>query len=209
MTPFISAHDLSKKFNRKWVFKNLSLTIELGETIGITGNNGSGKSTLALTLLGYMIPDKGKIIYGHSDETSAPQNLFSFAGPYLDLPEFLTLAEVFKFHFSFTPLHTSLTLEEALNLVNLPGSPETPFSHFSSGMKQKTRLALAFFTDRPGMILDEPLSNLDASGKAWYGEMIKKFGTKKTTLVFSNSQPEELAPCGRIVALESLSVISS
>ncbi|NBQ48017.1 MAG: ATP-binding cassette domain-containing protein, partial [Sphingobacteriia bacterium] len=68
---------------------------------------------------------------------------------------------------------------------------------YSSGMKQRLKLALALLADTPLLLLDEPLSNLDRSGAAWYQQMITDYTAKRTVIVCSNAIEEEHFFCER------------
>ena len=66
--------------------------------------------------------------------------------------------------------------------------------YFSSGMKQRVKLALAFCADTPLLMLDEPTANLDAQGSNWYLQLIEQFAAGRLTIICSN-QPNEYAFC--------------
>ncbi|MFN9519475.1 MAG: ATP-binding cassette domain-containing protein, partial [Bacteroidota bacterium] len=100
----IEAHQLGKRYGDHTLFKNLSFAVESGECLAITGANGSGKSTLIQLLYSYVAPTFGSITYSINgfplpqDEVASRA---SFASPYIDLPELMTMDEVIKFHFTF------------------------------------------------------------------------------------------------------------
>ena len=91
--------------------------------------------------------------------------------------------------------------EEVLKVAELAHAQNKFIKHYSSGMKQRLKLALAILADTPLLLLDEPLSNLDRQGFDWYGEMIAGKASGKTILVCSNTVPEEYAFCDRNVRM--------
>ena len=77
-----------------------------------------------------------------------------------------------------------------LKTLALKGAEQKAIKYFSSGMKQRVKLALAVFSDTPLLLLDEPTSNLDEQGIAWYRSLISKYGVNRTLVVCSNQQHE-------------------
>jgi ABC-type multidrug transport system ATPase subunit len=74
--------------------------------------------------------------------------------------------------------------------------------NFSSGMKQRLKLALAILSDTSLLLLDEPTSNLDATAIAWYGDLLREHVKDRTLLVASNRQEAEYALCTARVEVE-------
>jgi len=197
-TVSIQLNDLSKKFNREWIFKGLSLELKPGSKLVILGSNGSGKSTLLQIISGYLIPDKGEVLYSKSNESVKIEDvndLISFASPYLQLTEEFTLTELLHHMRSFKPFISNLEVNDLIALLELTSAANKPIKHFSSGMKQRSKLGIAILADAPVLFLDEPLSNLDAQSIAWYGNMIKEHAMTKTIVVCSNAVKEEYAFC--------------
>lgn len=188
----VVAENLGKKFANSWLFKNLNITFHAENTYAITGGNGSGKTTLLKILAGYLAPSKGNVSLLLLEEQKIPKEEYyrniSIAAPYMELVEAFTLEEMIRFHTQF--VDTSLTKEEILALTGLEASKNKFIDQFSSGMKQKLKLALAFTTSKPILLLDEPTTNLDKKNKVWYQESLSKFSKGKTTIIFSN-QPKE------------------
>jgi len=194
----ITLTDLGKKYNREWVFRHLNFEINPGDTIAITGHNGSGKSTLLKVLGGYLTPSQGKVTYGDSKEHIQTQ--FGFAAPYLNLLEEFTLKEHLAFHNKFKKALCSH--DEMLALSNLAGAEDKLVKDFSSGMKQRLRLVLAFFYESSLLLLDEPTSNLDQDGTDWYLTMLQKVSDEQTMIIASN-QPQEYAGANQIISIEN------
>jgi len=188
----ISLNNVGRRFNKEWIFKNISYEFKQGEKYAVLGPNGSGKSTFLSVLLSSLVPSEGTITYYNSKEVKVEDvyQYVSFAAPYLDLVEEFTLQETIAFHFQFKPYATGLDAAAVLSLLGLEKSQDKALKHFSSGMKQRTKLVLACCTNTPILMLDEPTSNLDAQGIDWYLELIEKFAQGKMVLVGSNQEHE-------------------
>jgi ABC-2 type transport system ATP-binding protein len=195
----ISLNEAGKRFNKDWIFKDLNYTFEMGQHYALIGNNGSGKSTLLQVIAGYASLSKGNISWGEYDTNNIFQQI-SLAAPYLELIEEFTTIEQIEFHEKFKPLSGALTHDELIELVGLKAAAEKQIRYFSSGMKQRLKLALAIFSDTPILLLDEPCSNLDKEGYALYQAMIAKYAMHKLIIVGSND-PQEYAFCNQHINL--------
>lgn len=188
----ISLNNIGRRFNKEWIFKNINYNFKQGQKYAILGPNGSGKSTLLSVLLGSLTPSEGEISYTDSTVIRVEQiyQYISFAAPYLDLVEEFTLQETIDFHFQFKAYADGLNASGVLSLLGLEKSQDKALKHFSSGMKQRTKLALACCTNTPILLLDEPTSNLDEQGIDWYLALIKKFAGNKMVIIGSNQTHE-------------------
>ncbi len=197
-TVSISLSSVSKKFNKEWIFKEINLQINPGSKWVILGSNGSGKSTLLQVISGFLIPDKGNITYqanGNNLKIEDVNDLISFASPYIQLSEDLTLTEYIEHIALFKPFQKNISTKELIDIFELKHAAKKAIKHFSSGMKQRTKLGIAIMADAPVLFLDEPLSNLDANGINWYKQMIKEHTPHKTILVCSNAIKDEYGFC--------------
>ncbi|TDQ09587.1 ABC transporter ATP-binding protein [Pedobacter metabolipauper] len=188
----ITLDNVGRRFNQEWIFRKVDQKFSPGEKYAILGPNGSGKSTLLSVILGNLSASEGKIEY-RSAEIIPVENIYqqlSFAAPYLDLIEEFTLQETIDFHFKFKSLQPGLDKSAVLALLGLTRSQDKALKYFSSGMKQRTKLALACCTDTPLLLLDEPTSNLDKQGVGWYHELIEKFTANRLVIVCSNQEIE-------------------
>ena len=195
----ISLIDAGKRFNKDWIFQSLNVAFEQGQHYALIGNNGSGKSTLLQILSGYTTLSKGSIEWNNADSQTAYDQI-SIAAPYLELVEELTTIEHFKFHATFKSLVDTLSIQEMIELIGLENATHKQIRYFSSGMKQRLKLALAIFSTSPILLLDEPCSNLDKEGYALYKELIQKYAMHKLIIVGSND-PEEYTFCTQQINL--------
>lgn len=188
----ITLKNVGRRFNKEWIFKHIDFSFSDANKYAILGPNGSGKSTLLSIILGNLSPSEGEIQYRSDQEISVEQiyQYISFAAPYLDLVEEFTLQETIDFHFQFKAYANGLNAQKVLDLLGLNKSQDKALKHFSSGMKQRTKLALACCANTPILILDEPTSNLDEQGINWYLNLIEHYASEKMIIVGSNQEHE-------------------
>lgn len=188
----ITTENLSKRFNREWIFRDFSFTFKPG-TYALTGPNGSGKSTLLQVLWGQVPATAGSISYVNETSKIAVEDIYeqlSLAAPYVDLVEELTLNEILHFHFSFKKIRAGKTPDELVELLELSHARNKEVRHFSSGMKQRLKLGLAFFSDVSLLFLDEPTTNLDKQSVAWYWRHFNEISAETVVLIASNNDGE-------------------
>ena len=194
----IQLTDLGKRYNREWIFRHVTYLFEAGKSYAITGPNGSGKSTLLQAIAGSMNLSEGKLEYlsAKSDSVNSiidPENYYrhlSIAAPYLELVEEMTAREFLHFHNQFKPFVSSASIENILSAINLEKSADKQIRYFSSGMKQRVKLAQAIFSDAPVLFLDEPCTNLDTTGYDLYHQLIADHCHQKLVIVSSNDAEE-------------------
>lgn len=187
----IIAENLGKRFNFHWIFRNHNYTLQSGTSYAIIGHNGSGKSTLIQTLIGAIPFSEGKLSYEKSDHLVSADDIYReivIAAPYLELIEEFTLQEQIDLHFNFKKLKPGIALSQLPELLWLEKARHKEIRFFSSGMKQRLKLGLAFFSDTPILVLDEPTSNLDRTGIDWYKAQIPD---QQSRLVLIGSNQEE------------------
>ena len=193
-----------KKFNDRYVLRDLSFTINPSDRLAILGSNGSGKSTLLQMVAGYIQPSTGKIYFYNSEASLPADNVFShisIASPYLELIEDYTLAEMVQFHFGLKKIINGLGIKDVVERSGLSAETKKPIRNFSSGMKQRLKLTLAFMSDTSLLLLDEPLTNLDEAGEKWYTKMLEDFSGERTVIVCSNMNNKEYSFCEKHVML--------
>ena len=189
----ITLQNIGRRFNRDWIFRNIDYTFTSGDTYAVLGPNGSGKSTLLQVLTGSLAPSTGDIKYFLNDDPLEVDTVFrqvSLAAPYLELIEEFTMDEMTDFHFKFKSYRAGMNKDAVIDLLNLQGGRNKMIKYFSSGMKQRLKLALAFCSDTPMLMLDEPTSNLDTQGVDWYLNLVQQFAADRLTIVCSNQLQE-------------------
>jgi ABC-type multidrug transport system ATPase subunit len=191
----ISLINAGKRFNRDWIFRNIHFEFTAGNSYAITGPNGSGKSTLLQVIGGAMMMSEGKTKYevgGLKSEVPVDEayQYISIAAPYLELIEEMTVTEFLEFHGRFKNLLTSLTIKEIIAIIGLERAAHKQIRYYSSGMKQRVKLAQAMFSDVPVVLLDEPCTNLDAEGIELYHKLIEDYTINRLVIVSSNDEQE-------------------
>jgi ABC-type multidrug transport system ATPase subunit len=189
----IQATDVGKKYAQEWIFKGFTKHFAIGQVTIVTGNNGSGKSTLLKTLAGMQPYNQGKIQYARGKALLNENYWFtqlSYAAPYLQVVEEFTLKEMLEFQAKFKEF--LLPTGEILDKIGLPQAAHKPIKYFSSGMKQKCKLALALFAKNPALFLDEPTSNFDKNNTVWYQQELSSLlkHQEKTVIIASNDSNE-------------------
>ena len=200
----IVLEQIGRRFNREWIFRDINYLFESGNSYAILGANGSGKSTLLQVISGSLTSSEGSVNYFNGSSALDIENVFqelSLAAPYLDLIEEFSLSEHIDFHFQFKKYRNGHDKRSLVSLLNLQHSEHKALKNFSSGMKQRVKLALAFCSDTNVLLLDEPTSNLDQQGVEWYLSLINQFSTDRLVIVCSN-QEHEYAFCQHKISVE-------
>ncbi|HMG83232.1 MAG TPA: ATP-binding cassette domain-containing protein, partial [Ferruginibacter sp.] len=158
----INVTNLGKRYNRDWIFRNFNYAFTSGKKYAITGPNGSGKSTLLQVLASAILHNEGNVQYSMPNAQCSAEDIYkeiAIAAPYLELVEEMTTKEMLEFHAQFKSLQ--LPIAEIIKIISLDNAANKQIRYFSSGMKQRLKLAQAFFSDTPILFLDEPTTNLD------------------------------------------------
>ncbi|MBR9923241.1 MAG: ABC transporter ATP-binding protein [Bacteroidetes bacterium] len=189
----IQLEKVGKRYRREWIFRNIDLEMKTGQSWALLGHNGSGKSTLMRVLCGHLTPTKGKCRFFEEEKEVASEKVYqyiSLAAPYIELIEEFTLKEAIQFHAKFKPFYEGIDAKEILDILQLPGAKNKEIRFFSSGMKQRLKLLLAFASNTPILFLDEPTTNLDTQGVNWYKELVSRFSNDRLTIIASNVEAD-------------------
>ena len=193
----ISLINAGKRFNRDWIFRKINYEFISGKSYAITGPNGSGKSTLLQVIGGAIVQSEGEVNYhtnnSSSNEVAAADHAFryiSIAAPYLELVDEMTLTEFLEFHKKFKPFLAQLTPANIIALIGLENAADKQIRYFSSGMKQRVKLAQAILSDVPCVLLDEPCTNLDQNGINLYLQLINDYCKDRLVIISSNDLTE-------------------
>jgi len=198
----IELKEAGKRYNRDWIFKQLNYSFNTG-SYAITGNNGSGKSTLLQTVAGYIAPSKGSVQYSLQDKAIETENIFNYlslATPYLDLIEEMTAKELILFQSTFKPYKEGVTPALIMDTCGLTTAADKQIRYFSSGMKQRLKLGVAFYANTPLLLLDEPCTNLDKAGYDIYHRLIAEQCNNRLVIVCSNDE-EEIGFCNHRLSI--------
>jgi len=193
----ILAENLEKKFRQEYVIKNFNFEFQDHQKYAIVGPNGSGKSTLLQLLSQFSLPTKGTVSYldniGNKIENDQAFKQISFAAPYSEIIEEFTVGELISILVSIQNLPTEFTINTFEEFSELKTNPQKLIKDFSSGMKQKTKLTLAFSAPRPFLFLDEPTTNLDVKSKDWFQRKLE--AEKNKLIIIASNEESEIKYC--------------
>ena len=201
--------DIGKRYRYEWIFRKINLTLQSGESYAVLGPNGCGKSTFLRILCTHLSPSEGKIDFFDSKKNNQKpiesDNIYqylSFAAPYVELIEELTLGEAIAFHAKFRTFQHQLSAAALVQRLGLEKSQNKPIRLFSSGMKQRLKLALACCSDTPLLFLDEPTTNLDQQGVEWYQQLIEDFMPPQRLVVIASNTEIDYHFCTQKIDLQ-------
>lgn len=199
----INLHNAGKRYNREWIYRGVTLEFSSGNAYAVTGPNGSGKSTLLQAIGGMLQLSEGSIQYAMDSRQLANEDVYqqiSFCAPYLDVIEEMTLSEFLHFHNQFKPFLSSFTSKKIIAEIGLEAAASKQIRYYSSGMKQRVKLAQAIFSDTAIVLLDEPCSNLDSKGIQLYHSLIQAYCKERLVVVCSNDEVE-YSFCNEVISI--------
>jgi len=201
----IQLANVGKRYNYEWIFRNINYEFTSDSNYVILGANGSGKSTLLQVIAGNLMSSEGNISYLSGQKNIVQEHIFthlSIATPYLDLFEEFTLEESIEFQKKFKSYYKDMDVKHLIDILQLEKAAGKQLKYFSSGMKQRVRLALAIVSQTPILLLDEPTSNLDKKGIDWYQQLIHQYSEERLIIVCSNQQELEYTFCDKQLNIE-------
>jgi heme exporter protein A len=193
---------LAKSYPGRPVFSGVSARVDGGRRLVITGPNGSGKSTLVRILCAFIRPTKGTVTLSVENRNLTRLDMRPHIGlvsPDLVLYDELTAIENLSFFAGVAGFHVAETeLRSKLEEMGLGGRGDDLVGSYSSGMKQRLKYCLALLRNPELLLLDEPSSNLDDSGKQLVDRIIK---TRKGIVVVATNEKTELGYGDQIIRL--------
>ena len=190
------------RFGRRRLFDDLTVTVEPGAPLSVVGDNGSGKSTLLGLFAGLLAPTGGAVRLEVGGRTVEPRDVprtVGFVAPALDLYDALSARETLGFLARARALpNAGPRLDAVLDRVGLATRADDPVAAFSTGMRQRLRLATALLHDPPVLLLDEPGATLDGAGRDLVASLI---ADETRVVVVATNDPAEAGLCARRVTL--------
>ncbi len=181
---------VSKLYGARQVLHNIVAELTTGDVLLVTGHNGVGKSTLLRLLAGLQRPSSGAIRYaaaGREWEPAEAQPLIGMVGPDIQLYRELTAQEHMAFVADVRGIRCDAASQrQALARVGLEQRADEYVARFSSGMVQRLRYALALLHQPPVLLLDEPTTNLDATGVAMVERVVAEQRACGITVIATN-----------------------
>jgi len=208
----IKVEGLSKRYATHWVFRRLYFTIASGTHFAVKGPNGSGKSTLLKILSGALPASEGMIRYQQGTvmiPADAVYRELTFAAPYADLIEEVTLAEAWKFHHRFRAfLPVAGTPGDFVSALQYPYDVHVQIRMMSSGMKQRLRLAFAMFAKSALLLLDEPTSSVDTETEERLRKALAEVIKGRTVIVVAH-RLWTVRSAGKILVLQDGRIVET
>ena len=198
---------IGKRYHRRVVLSGVSGEVGPGEVLLVTGPNGSGKSTLLQILAGLVRATRGTVRY-EEGEAALPRERWrhrvGVVAPALALYEELTGMENLEFLARVRGLGTARErCRGLLERVGLDPSRRTPVGGYSTGMRQRLKIAQALLHEPPVLLLDEPGSNLDPEGQDWLARLVEELRAGERTIVVATNDRDEMRWGDRRVELSS------
>ncbi len=190
----LTAETLSARRGEDLIFKDISFSLEGGQSLVLTGKNGSGKSTLLRTAAGLLRPESGRVIWEH--EGAEPDMRAAEACHYLGhrnaMKAELSVSENLSFWRDFLgDFHgnTGISIGKAAEAVGLGGITHLPFGYLSAGQQRRMAFAKLLVAWRPVWILDEPTAALDVSAEEVFTALIKEHLATGGIVLAATHQP--------------------
>ena len=213
MPPLLELSQVSKGYgtglSRRSVLKDINLSVEHGEFVAIVGYSGAGKTTLISMIAGLLKPDtgtakmNGEIITGPGPERGIVFQNYSLL-PWMTVYEnvYLAVDQVFQ---KWTGAQKKEHAEKFIKMVSLTPARDKRPAELSGGMRQRVSVARTLAMDPKILLLDEPLSALDALTRATLQDEIEKIWEqdKKTVVLITNDVDEGILLADRIIPLSA------
>lgn len=201
----IEINNLTKLYNNNRGVKNISLTVQQGDILGLLGPNGSGKTTVMKAILN-LVHSEGDIKVFGMDLHDNFEEIMQKTGALIESPAIykdMTAYQNVKMHAAMYPHIDKERIEHILDVVHLLPYKNDKAGKFSLGMKQRLGLAIAFVSDPELIILDEPVNGLDIEGVVEVREIIKRLNEERgvTFLISSHMASEIEKTCNKVAVM--------
>jgi ABC-2 type transport system ATP-binding protein len=215
MEPIISIQHLRKNYGDKEVLKGISLEVYPGQVLGYIGPNGAGKSTTVKILCGLISDYEGEVTVKGISLKNDPLKVKSMIGyvPELaELYEVLTPVEFLQFTGSLYGMGETVCndrIEKMMTAFGLQNNMHQRMDSFSKGMKQKVLLSSGLLHNPDIIILDEPLSGLDANSVIIVKELISKLAKEGKTIFYCSHMMDVVEKVSdRIILIDQGTVVA-
>jgi len=205
----IIAENVEKRFTQRAAFRPVSFEASPGEIIAITGQNGAGKTTLLKIVGNVLSPTKGSCVWKYEEKKldyDGIRPIIGYVGPYLELYDELTAIEHVQFVADLKGVEhsadTALELLTGFGLDPAVAKSDRRLRAYSSGMKQRVRIAMAFACQPKALLLDEPTATLDDAGTQRVLEAAQKAASEGTIVFIATNDERERAITQREIRIE-------
>lgn len=211
--PAIIVQNVSKRFGKKEVLKDVQLTVEPGEIYGLIGPSGSGKTTLVKLIVGMDRPTKGSIhVLGRPVPDLQLLQKIGYMAQADALYNDLTAAENLRFFAALFQLNKAEQKERiayAADLVNLSEELGKKVENFSGGMKRRLSLAIALLQDPQILVLDEPTVGIDPELRLSIWQELYRLKSAGKTILVTTHVMDEAEKCDRLAMIRDGRLITS
>ncbi len=214
-SPAFALTDLTKSFGNVVALDGLTLTVPRG-SVGLVGANGAGKTTMFRLLLGLITPTKGRVeVRGQDVQTDpiAARGRLGFMPEHDCLPPDQTAADLVSTLGEMSGLPVRAARQRASDVLDLVGLDEArfrPIDGFSTGMRQRTKLAQALVADPELVLLDEPTAGLDPIGRQEMLDLVKRLGGFGISVVLATHLLDDVqSVCDHVVMIDAGKLVLS
>jgi ABC-2 type transport system ATP-binding protein len=215
MEPVISIKNLCKSYGNKPVLKDINLEVYSGQVIGYIGPNGAGKSTTVKILCGLLTDYEGEVSVKGFDvkkDTLEVKKVIGYVPEMAELYDVLSPKEFLSFMGALYGINEQVCserIQKIMSAFGLAGNIDQRMDSFSKGMKQKVLIASGLLHNPDVIILDEPLSGLDANSVIIIKEMISRLARDGKTIFYCSHMMDVVEKVSdRIVLIDEGRIIA-
>lgn len=209
----LKIENLKKSYKDTKAVKNVSFSVEKGDIYGVLGPNGAGKSTTINSIVGFIKPDSGSIVFEDKYSINEWKRNIGYIPQELAIYPDLTAEENVSFFcslYGFSGKELKERTERALVFTGLENYRKKKASEFSGGMKRRLNIAAAIAHDPKLVIMDEPTVGIDPRLRNHILESVKKLNQEGTSIIYTTHYMEEVEElCNKIIIIDHGSVITN
>ena len=209
----VKVSNLVKKYSKVTILKDISLTVNTGEIIGLIGPSGSGKTTLVKSIMGMEKADNGEIkVLGEKIPNLKVLNSIGYMAQADALYEELTGKENLEFFgklFRLSKREIKERIEYTSKLVNLENDLSKRVSNYSGGMKRRLSLAISLIQDPDLLILDEPTVGIDPKLRFSIWKELKALKSEGKTIIVTTHVIDEAERCDKLALIREGIIIAA
>lgn len=210
----LEVKNLTKKFGKRVILDQVSVTLEAGEIVGLVGPNGAGKSTFIKSILGLYNIDEGDVKICGFDVYKQHRDALSKVGCIVENPDMyqnISGRKNLKICALMNDLPKNTDIDSVVHLVRMESRIDDKVKTYSLGMKQRLGLASALLNHPKLLILDEPINGLDPQGIMELRQIVRDLSKKDkmTVLISSHILAEIEQMCDRIIMIDQGKIVDS
>lgn len=210
----LEVKNLTKKFGKRVILDQVSVTLEEGEVVGLVGPNGAGKSTFIKSILGLYNIDEGNVKICGFDVYKQHRDALSKVGCIVENPDMyqnISGRKNLKICALMNDLPKNTDIDSVVHLVRMESRIDDKVKTYSLGMKQRLGLASALLNHPKLLILDEPINGLDPQGIMELRQIVRDLSKKDkmTVLISSHILAEIGQMCDRIIMIDQGKIVDS